>query len=72
LSVEALQERVKELEVGEDAARPVGVVGAVVSAGAGVGVRMFRECQFCAWLTVARVRPTLIAVLRSQVHNASL
>src|SRR5207244_2594619 len=41
------------------------VVGAVVSAGADVGVRMCRECQFCAWLTVARVRPELIAIGRS-------
>jgi hypothetical protein len=46
--VEPLQERVNELEVGVEALRPVGVVGAVVSAGAGVGVRMCRECQFCA------------------------
>ena len=36
MSVAALHERVSEVEVTAEAARPVGVVGAVVSAGAGV------------------------------------
>ena len=62
MSVEAFHESVKDVEVTAEAARPVGVVGAVVS---DVGVRMCRECQFCAWLTVARVRPALIAIPRS-------
>ena len=83
MSVEAVHESVKDVEVTAEAARPLGVVGAVVSVvgavvvvvvvvvGAvvsvdvGVGVRICRECQFCAWLTVAKVRPELIAIPRS-------
>jgi hypothetical protein len=65
LSVEAFHESVKDVEVTAEAARPLGVVGAVVSADVVVGVRKCRECQFCAWLTVARVRPELIAIPRS-------
>src|SRR5205823_6814122 len=46
-----------------EAARPVGVAGAIVSAGAGAGLR--HQCRCCAWLTVARVKPEMIAIARS-------
>src|SRR5207247_6871823 len=46
------------VEVTAEAARPVGVVGAMLSA-----VR--HQCRCCAWLTVARVRPELSAIARS-------
>jgi hypothetical protein len=65
LSVEAFHESVKDVEVTAEAARPLGAVGAVVSADADVGVRKCRECQLCAWLTVARAKPALIAIPRS-------
>ena len=38
MSVEAFHESVKDVEVSAEAARPLGVVGAMLSAGAGAGV----------------------------------
>src|SRR5437879_1638552 len=64
--MEALQETVNEVGVTAEAARPLGVEGTVVSAGAGTGAAVWwcRHHQCCAWLTLARVRPELIAIPR--------